>query len=58
MAKNKNTITKDESIQEYIANQSLRIGSNKDGTPRLNFIKGEPISLTLEQAEIYKKLLK
>lgn len=57
MAKKKKII-EDESLQEFIANQSLRIGSNKDGTPKLNFIKNEPIKLTPEQAETYKKLIK
>ncbi len=44
--------------KEYIAAVNKRIGSNSDGSPKLHFQVGKPITLTLSQARTYKNYLK
>lgn len=57
MAKNK-LITEGEDLKEYIATQTIRIGSNEDGTPKFNFVKNKPIKLNSKQSKTYKNYIK
>ncbi len=43
---------------EWIAQVTARVGSNADGSPKLHFIKGEAITLTLSQIKSYKNYIK
>ena len=44
--------------KKYKAIADARIGSKPDGSPRLHFIKGMSIELSIKEAKAYKHLIK
>lgn len=44
--------------KEYIAAITKRVGSNPDGTPRHNFVEGQPIALSAKEVKSLKQYIK